>query len=322
MAVRKPDREVGSGSGLGKWPAKQVAGTSPPLAPAPPHRALTDHSAVATSSIRPLGRTSAGHPDARTIRDASAMSPFVPLPGSRKPPLPAASAVGPADAGEVVTVTVRLRSAGDPAALAATAYELGAAPLAERRYLTHDELWAAHGARREDVDAVERYARERGVAVVRSSAGERTVVLRGTLGDLLAMFPAEVEQHRYAMGSYRHVVGDVAVPAGLSGIVTGVFGLDTRPRFRTSHRRRARAVGRGDAPPVALDATPKSPGGASPTLVAATSYASRYRFPESAGGVIPTLTSISRAQKWRTRRRTGSSMATPMKPPPTMQICQ
>src|SRR6516165_2546558 len=150
----------------------------------------------------------------------------VPLPGSKRTLLPNSRPAGPIDPSEVASVTVRLRSAGDPEALAKKAYDLANTPLAERKYLTYEELEAQHGAKKEDLDRIEHFAQEHNLTVVHRSAAERSVVLKGKLGDLLAAFHADVRIYHHATGTYRGRMGEITLPEELSNVVTGVFGFD------------------------------------------------------------------------------------------------
>lgn len=198
------------------------------------------------------------------------MAAYAPLPGSKRTLLANSRPAGPVDPSEIVSLTVRVRSAEDPQALANKAYELANTPIAERKYLTHEELEKQYGARREDLDAIEHFAHEHDVAVVHRSASERSIVLRGKLGNLLAAFPANVQIYHHAMGSYRGRRGEISVPQSLSGIVTGVFGFDTRPKYRAPHRHKS--------------ASQSGPGGSNG--VAATEFATRYNFPKTHNGTM------------------------------------
>jgi kumamolisin len=86
------------------------------------------------------------------------------------------------------------------------------------------------------------------------------------MGDLLAEFPANVKIYHHARGTYRGRQGEIRIPKELEGIVTGVYGYDTRPKYR-SRRRLIRNSG---------------PGGSNG--VAATHFAKRYNFPTSFNG--------------------------------------
>jgi kumamolisin len=203
------------------------------------------------------------------------MAVYVPLPGSNRTLLPNSRPVGPVDPSEMASVTVRLRSAGDPKSLVKKAYELAATPMADRTYLTHEQLEAQHGASQEDLDKVEHFAQQHDLTVVHRSGEERSVVLSGKLGDLLSAFHADVQIYHHANGSYRGRKGDITLPADLSNIVTGVFGFDTRPKLRATRRRNLPAQG------------PNGRNG-----VAATEFATRYNFPANSDGSGQTIAII------------------------------
>jgi kumamolisin len=197
------------------------------------------------------------------------MAVYVPLPGSKRTILPNSRLAGPIDPSEIASVTVRVRSASDPASLAQKAYDLANTPMADRQYLTHDELEQQHGAKQEDLDKIEHFAQEHDLTVVHRSAAERSIVLKGKLGDLLSAFHADVQIYNHARGTYRGRRGEIALPEELSGIVTGVFGFDTHPKHRAPVRQKSTAHG--------------GPGGQNG--VAATEFATRYNFPTQANGV-------------------------------------
>lgn len=131
------------------------------------------------------------------------MASYVPLPGSRRTVLPNSRPAGPIDPSEIASLTVRVRSVGDPKKLIKKTYDLAVSPLTKRTYLTHAELEKRHGASKEDLDKVEQFAQEHDLMVVHRSAAERSVVLKGKLGDLLAAFHADVQMYHHAMGTYR-----------------------------------------------------------------------------------------------------------------------
>src|ERR1700730_4044713 len=204
------------------------------------------------------------------------MAIYVPLPGSKRVLLPNSRAAGPIDPSAIASVTVRVRSAGDPESLAKKAYELASTPMAERKYLTHEELEKQHGAAQEDLDTIEHFAQEHDLTVVHRSAAERSVVLKGKLGDLLAAFHADVQIYHHATGTYRGRRGEIMLPEELSKIVTGVFGFDTRPKTRAPHRQKS--------------ATQSGPGGQNG--VAATDFATRYNFRANLDGTGQTIAII------------------------------
>ena len=168
------------------------------------------------------------------------MAGYVPLPGSKRSLLPNSQPAGAIDPAEVDSITVRVRSAGNVKALEKTVKEQSKKPLNERTYLTRDELAKKHGASGEDLDLVEHFAQQHNLMVVHRNAAERSIVLRGKLGDLLSAFPADLQMYHHSSGSYRGRRGEISVPQSLDKVVTGVFGFDTRPRHRSAVKQRAK----------------------------------------------------------------------------------
>jgi kumamolisin len=169
-----------------------------------------------------------------------------------------------------------VRAAGDPEALVKKVYDLASTPMAERKYLTHEELEKQHGAKQEDLDKVEHFAQQHDLTVVHRNAAERSLVLNGKLGDLLAAFHADVQMYHHAAGVYRGRRGEITLPEELSGIVTGVFGFDTRPKRRAPHRQKSAAH--------------RGPGRRNG--VAARDFATRYNFPADLDGTGQTIAII------------------------------
>ncbi len=192
------------------------------------------------------------------------MASYVPLPGSKRTLLPNSRPAGPVDRSEMASITVRVRSAGDPAALERQVYEQSQKPLQDRTYLSREELAKTNGASAADLDQIEQFAQRHNLMVVHRSAAERSIVLSGKLGDLLNAFPADVEIYHHSSGSYRGRRGEISIPVELQGVITGIFGYDTRPKHRAPRRRRI----------LTSDAGPGGNQG-----VAATEFAKRYNFP-------------------------------------------
>jgi kumamolisin len=168
-----------------------------------------------------------------------AQSQFVSIPGSDRHPVRGAWRVGPAQPDESLEVTVRVRRKQP---LPATALAGHQAP-AQRTYLDHTQLEAAHGADPADITQVEDFARQNGLTIVESSAGRRTVKLSGTVAQFSQAFNVVLEQMEHAGKSYRGRIGTVQIPSQLAGIVAGVFGLDNRPFAKPHFRRFKPAAG-------------------------------------------------------------------------------
>jgi kumamolisin len=196
------------------------------------------------------------------------MTNFVSLQGSDKTLLKNSRPAGRVDLSETARLTVRVRSTSSLGALEALGYKLAAEPLAQRKYLSLSELELQFGAANADLDAVERLAQRHDLRVLKRSRVARTVVLEGQMGDLLSAFPADVRLYHHAGGSYRGRRGRIGVPQELAGVVTGVFGFDTRPHVRMRNRMTVTAL--------------SGPGGSNGQL--ATYFARRYQFPEVASG--------------------------------------
>jgi kumamolisin len=193
---------------------------------------------------------------------------YVPLPGSKRRLLPDSRPTGPVDPAQVADLTIRVRSKGDLSALEQQVYQEAQRPVSERTYLSHDQLKDDYGAAKEDLDELERFVRQHDLVVLHRSPEERTLVVQGRLGDLRAAFPADVQMYDHAAGAYRGRTGEILVPEKLAGIVTGIFGFDTRPKQRAPYYRKQPALA--------------GPGGQNG--VAATEFASRYSFPASVNG--------------------------------------
>ena len=152
---------------------------------------------------------------------------------------------GPVVAGERVEVTVYLRSNPDatrPFDVAAEATK----PPTQRRYLTAAQAAGVYGASDADIEAVRAFAAADQLDVIRVNQAGRSIKLGGSAAAISAAFG--VELHIYSKAdaptpSYRGHDGPVQLPEELNGIVTGVFGLDTRQIGRSFRRSPKHALG-------------------------------------------------------------------------------
>lgn len=198
------------------------------------------------------------------------MTVYVPVDGSQRDLLPGSRPAGPVDLNEISSITVRLRSRGDPRKLVSKAYELARQPLAHRQYLTHQELADQHGTEPADLTAIEQFARAHNLEVVHRSAAARSLVLKGRLGDLLEAFHADIQTYLHPSGTYRGRRGEIQVPQELAHLITGVFGFDTRRKHRAPRHLKSDAV-----------TAPGTDHG-----VPATQFATRYNFPTRQGDTV------------------------------------
>ena len=198
------------------------------------------------------------------------MPAYVPVGGSQRDLLQGSQAAGPVDPNEISSITVRLRSRGDPKKLASKAYELARQPLAQRQYLSHQDLADQHGADPADLSAIEQFAQAHNLEVVHRSAAARSLVLKGRLSDLLNAFHADIQTYLHSSGTYRGRRGEIKVPQELAPLITGVFGFDTRPKHRAPHHLKSDAV------------TDPGTGHSVPS----TQFATRYNFPTQQGDTV------------------------------------
>ena len=201
-------------------------------------------------------------------RPASPIRSFVPLPGSQREPLANSRPAGSIDPSEIASITVRTRASGSSQDLDRTVRDLYAKRLQDRVYLSRQDLAKQHGARPEDLDAVEQYAQLHNLVVSHRNAAERTLVLTGRLSDLLNAFHADLHMFHHASGTYRGRKGEIQIPKEFEGIITGIFGFDNRPKHKSPHRGRLSGA--------------SGPGG--DNGLAATEFAKRYNFPTEFSG--------------------------------------
>ena len=153
---------------------------------------------------------------------------YAAVPGSERALPRTAADLGPADPNERTSVTIVLRPRADRTA--ASAHDAPA--LADRTYLTRDELAGRRGAHPDEMLAVERFAVDAGLFIREADAARRSIVVEGTVAQLTAAFRVDLRHFRGAVDEFRGRVGTIAVPSKLSAYVTGVFGLDERPAAR------------------------------------------------------------------------------------------
>jgi len=157
---------------------------------------------------------------------------LVPIPGSLRKPVPGARSLGRVSKDERLEVTVRLRRRKPlPAALID-----GRSSPRSRTYLTVKQLEAGYGADPKEILKVEAFARKNRLVVVESSPARRSVILAGGASAFSHAFGVKLEVWEHEGGTYRGRTGSVKVPAALSDIVVGVFGLDNRPYAKPHFR--------------------------------------------------------------------------------------
>jgi len=160
----------------------------------------------------------------------------VALSGSERSARRGARAVGVPDPNEQIQITVLLRPRKTMENLA-SAKELTATSLHQRKYMSREEFAANYGANPADLSKIEAFAHEHNATVVEASQPRRTVVLSGTIAALSEAFGVSLANYEHPDGAFRGRTGPIYIPADLVGVVQGVFGFDNRPQARPHFRR-------------------------------------------------------------------------------------
>jgi len=218
------------------------------------------------------------------------MPDLVPLPGSERSALPSASpAPTPLDDSQVITVTVLLRRRAEMPT------ELVQGP----ETISTSELGERYGADPADAQLVAEVLGTYGLTVTESHLESRRLKVSGTIAQMQAAFGTTLtavnSPHPDGSGDvqHRYRTGSLSVPAGLSGIITAVLGLDDRPQARPQFRRgqalRARTSGHSTGDQEGgTSAAAAAPGGP----LTAPQVASFYQFPAGTDGTGQTVAII------------------------------
>ncbi|MBV8100752.1 MAG: hypothetical protein JOZ31_16515 [Verrucomicrobia bacterium] len=157
----------------------------------------------------------------------------LPLPGSELQVPSNAELVGPPPADKQIEVTVYLRSK-DPSGLQEYVQQISGP--GSHVYLTPHQFAHKFGAEPADIEAVKNFAEAQQLHVLGHDLGRRSVTLSGTAARLNEAFGVNLQHYRYAGGVYRLRQGSIRIPASFANIITGIFGLDNRPKARAHFR--------------------------------------------------------------------------------------
>ena len=101
--------------------------------------------------------------------------------------------------------------------------------------ISRDDLRSHYGADPSDLDLVENELTPFGVTITAKNAASRTVTAVGPVSVMEQAFGVRLFRVSNRGVTYRGRVGEIHIPRRLDVVVTGVFGLDTRPMVK--HRR-------------------------------------------------------------------------------------
>ncbi len=214
-----------------------------------------------------------------------------PLPLSTRLPVAGFRAVRSANPDQVVETTLVLRRTSQVSD--EDVIKMASEPLADRKYITSDQLAKSHGAKPEDVAKVIEFAHANGLAVVEQNPAARTVKLSGTVTALQKAFGVDLKIYEDATGarSYRGRTGEIHLPDELNEVVESVHGLDNRDQAKPHFRMAPPTVQprlAASRPIAPKSATPHAtPGAFLPAQLAAA-----YNFPTDATGKGQTIALI------------------------------
>jgi kumamolisin len=211
------------------------------------------------------------------------------VPGSERAEPDDSERRGVCDPAERAQVTIVLRPRARPPG----------APDPAKPYPSRAAYARASGASPADIALVERFALDAALVVLESSAARRSVVIEGTLEALGHAFGTTMSRYERGDVTFRARTGTLSVPRALDGIVTGVFGIDTRPQARAQFRPASATATAYSAPAVARAyGFPTAVTGAGETIALVElggGYAANdlERYFKSLGVAAPTVTSVS-----------------------------
>jgi kumamolisin len=221
--------------------------------------------------------------------------------GSERAEPEASELKGACDLLERAQVTIALRPRARPPG----------APDPAMPYPTRANYALTYGASPADIALVERFAFDAELVVLEANPARRSVVVEGTLEALGRAFGTTMARYVRGDVTFRARTGTLSVPRALDGIVTGVFGIDTRPQARAQFRPASAAATSYSAPAVARAyGFPTGLTGAGETIAlielgggyAASDLETYFK---SVGVAVPTVTSVS--VDGATNARTGSA---------------
>src|SRR5271155_153807 len=157
------------------------------------------------------------------------------LPGSERTLPPGSRKIAPCDPQEQIQVTVFLRRSGSPKQFPDVT-KIGKLPPAQRQHLSRAQFAARHGARPTDIKKIRAFAAQNKLKVVEVSRPRRSVLLSGSIDNFTHAFGVELNNSQPSTGTSRMRSGSIQIPASLSGIIEGVFGLDNRPQAKPHFR--------------------------------------------------------------------------------------
>ena len=169
------------------------------------------------------------------------------IPGSHREPMHGARYVSPVSEKEEVSVTLVLRRRAGRSLIADASAFSGVRQ-------SREEFANTHGADPSDMEAIEAFAREYGLTVVRRHAPSRRIVLTGPVDAVQRAFSVQLGIYEVPEVGirYRGRTGTISVPSEIRSAVVAVLGLDNRPMAKPHVRRKKKQASTPGFTPIQL----------------------------------------------------------------------
>ncbi|MGC8461812.1 MAG: S53 family peptidase [Candidatus Dormibacteria bacterium] len=162
----------------------------------------------------------------------------VAIPDSQHTHLRTATRIGATDKNTLLTLTIALRENPDGASVFEAVDRIHRNEPGKRQFLSQSVQSRHHGARSADVTKVTSYAKDHHLAVTEVDAPTRTVKVTGRVADIEEAFGVTLSDYSAPNNVHYHSYNsDIHIPAELSGIITHVMGLSSRPVCRPHYVR-------------------------------------------------------------------------------------
>jgi kumamolisin len=155
---------------------------------------------------------------------------MIAIPGSNRHAVPQAKFVKKSDPKLQIKVSIYARqNPAAPGKNTSSLDDMNSKLPRDRHYLSDDDFNSTFGADPADLAKIAAFARTSKLKVLDSSVPMRRVLVQGSIRDISKALGVELNDYEHPQtGRFRGRVGQIHVPAELSGVIQGVFGLDTR----------------------------------------------------------------------------------------------
>ena len=117
------------------------------------------------------------------------------------------------------------------------------------KILSRKTYQKSYASAKEDADKVEAFAHTHGLSTVEVNLARRSIILRGTLSNFETAFNTYLQ----TVNNFRALTSEVQIPGSLSNVITGVFGLDSRPAAKPRFQ-----IARKEGKIISHDQSPQS----------------------------------------------------------------